>query len=239
MLQRDHAGNDVVAEMSRTCTRWRCATTASAGMARSCRSSLPGTGNTIAPRYCASIYTWRRFEQSSRCAGCRSSHAFSARKYTDRLRRPKKGSVEAWYRCSPTSAACIAQVLKYLRQIAVITPYAQFRFRYTAQDDRHSVAITFVRRTLKMPVPPAVRCCRSRAALTLWQLPRTRHRRSAEAGCMLSSAVGASLWNQDSLQTVQHTGTWHGARSSSGLQASSLIVEPGYAPPCDREPCCA
>ena len=48
-------------------------------------------------------------------------------------------------------------MLKYLRQIAVITPYAQFRFRYMAQDDRNSVAITFVRRTLKMPVPPAVR----------------------------------------------------------------------------------
>ena len=49
------------------------------------------------------------------------------------------------------------QVLKYLRQIAVITPYAQFRFRYTAQDERNSVAVTFVRRTLKMPVPPVVR----------------------------------------------------------------------------------
>lgn len=48
-------------------------------------------------------------------------------------------------------------MLKYLRQIAVITPYAQFRFRYTAQDERNSVTVTFVRRTLKMPVPPAVR----------------------------------------------------------------------------------
>ena len=49
------------------------------------------------------------------------------------------------------------QVLKYLRQIAVITPYSQFRFKYTAQDERNSVAVTFARRTLKMPVPPVVR----------------------------------------------------------------------------------
>ena len=52
-----------------------------------------------------------------------------------------------------------AKILKYLRQIAVITPYAQFRFKYSAEDDRNSVAVTFVRRTQKMPVPPAVRCC--------------------------------------------------------------------------------
>ena len=59
---------------------------------------------------------------------------------------------------SPWNVTCILlQVLKYLRQIAVITPYAQFRFQYTAQDERNSVAITFARRTLKMPVPPAVR----------------------------------------------------------------------------------
>ena len=54
------------------------------------------------------------------------------------------------------------QVLKYLRQIAVITPYAQFRFQYTAQDERNSVAVTFARRTLKMPVPPAVRTLRAK-----------------------------------------------------------------------------
>ena len=51
-----------------------------------------------------------------------------------------------------------AKILTYLRQIAVITPYAQFRFKYSAaEDERNSVAITFVRRTQKMPVPPAVR----------------------------------------------------------------------------------
>lgn len=60
--------------------------------------------------------------------------------------------ISPWTVTSPSS-----QVLKYLRQIAVITPYAQFRFQYTAQDERNSVAVTFARRTLKMPVPPAVR----------------------------------------------------------------------------------
>ena len=67
--------------------------------------------------------------------------------------------------CALPVVQCMPQVLKYLRQIAVITPYAQFRFRYTAQDDRNSVAITFVRRTLKMPVPPAVRAVSSSSRL--------------------------------------------------------------------------
>jgi DNA topoisomerase VI subunit B len=49
-----------------------------------------------------------------------------------------------------------AKILKYLRQIAVITPYAQFAFRYSAVDDRNNVAVTFVRRTDKMPLPPRV-----------------------------------------------------------------------------------
>lgn len=47
-----------------------------------------------------------------------------------------------------------AKVLRYMRQIAVITPYAQFRFYYKAEDDKNSVDVTFVRRTEKMPPPP-------------------------------------------------------------------------------------
>lgn len=47
-----------------------------------------------------------------------------------------------------------AKVLRYMRQIAVITPYAQFRFHYKAEDDKNSLDVTFVRRTDKMPPPP-------------------------------------------------------------------------------------
>ena len=49
-----------------------------------------------------------------------------------------------------------AKVLRYMRQIAVITPYAQFSFHYKAEDAKNSVNITFVRRTNKMPPPPKV-----------------------------------------------------------------------------------
>jgi DNA topoisomerase VI subunit B len=45
---------------------------------------------------------------------------------------------------------------RYLRQIAVITPYARFDFAYTGEDARNSVAVTFARRTDKMPPPPQV-----------------------------------------------------------------------------------
>jgi len=47
-----------------------------------------------------------------------------------------------------------SKILKYLRQIAVITPYATFRFRYRAEDERNNVRVDFLRRTEKMPVPP-------------------------------------------------------------------------------------
>jgi DNA topoisomerase VI subunit B len=50
-----------------------------------------------------------------------------------------------------------AKILKYLRQIAVITPYAQFTFAYIAEDEKNSIRINFVRRTDKMPKPPKVR----------------------------------------------------------------------------------
>lgn len=50
-----------------------------------------------------------------------------------------------------------AKILKYLRQIAVITPYAQFAFAYVAEDEKNSLRINFVRRTNKMPKPPKVR----------------------------------------------------------------------------------
>ena len=49
-----------------------------------------------------------------------------------------------------------AKVLRYMRQIAVITPYAQFSFHYKAEDEKNSINITFVRRTEKMPPPPQV-----------------------------------------------------------------------------------
>ncbi|KAG2444490.1 hypothetical protein HXX76_001240 [Chlamydomonas incerta] len=47
-------------------------------------------------------------------------------------------------------------ILRYLRQIAVITPYAQFAFTYKAEDDKNSVFVGFRRRTDVMPDPPAL-----------------------------------------------------------------------------------
>mmetsp|Transcript_21443 Transcript_21443/g.47025 ORF Transcript_21443/g.47025 Transcript_21443/m.47025 type:complete len:686 (-) Transcript_21443:69-2126(-) len=47
------------------------------------------------------------------------------------------------------------QVLKYLRQLAVITPYANFQFKFTGVDESKSKAVTFRRRTDWMPAPPA------------------------------------------------------------------------------------
>lgn len=47
-----------------------------------------------------------------------------------------------------------AKVLKYLQQIAVITPYAEFRFAFKAEDEKSSINVTFARRTSTMPQPP-------------------------------------------------------------------------------------
>ncbi|KAI3432870.1 hypothetical protein D9Q98_010453 [Chlorella vulgaris] len=47
-----------------------------------------------------------------------------------------------------------AKVLKYLQQIAVITPYAQFEFAFQAEDEKNSIRVTFARRTTTMPQPP-------------------------------------------------------------------------------------
>jgi len=47
-----------------------------------------------------------------------------------------------------------AYLLRYLRQIAVITPYAQFAFRHVTADGAPGVAMTFARRTDVMPTPP-------------------------------------------------------------------------------------
>ena len=52
-----------------------------------------------------------------------------------------------------------AKIIKYLRQIAVITPYAQFRFRYKTEDEKNCLDITFSRRTDRMPAPPKVPFC--------------------------------------------------------------------------------
>ena len=62
-----------------------------------------------------------------------------------------------------------SKVLKYLQQVAVITPYAQFDFSYRAEDEKASFAVTFARRTDTMPSPPQVRRPRSeRAGLAAW-----------------------------------------------------------------------
>ena len=46
------------------------------------------------------------------------------------------------------------KVLKYLQQIAVITPYAKFSFHYRAEDEKSSFEVSFARRTDAMPPPP-------------------------------------------------------------------------------------
>ena len=46
---------------------------------------------------------------------------------------------------------------RYLRQIAVITPYAEFSMSYTGEDAHNSLATTFRRRCDKMPAPPQMR----------------------------------------------------------------------------------
>lgn len=50
-----------------------------------------------------------------------------------------------------------SKILKYLRQIAVITPYAQFSFDYKADDDKNNMKLLFKRRTDVMPPAPKVR----------------------------------------------------------------------------------
>lgn len=45
-------------------------------------------------------------------------------------------------------------VLRYLRQIAVITPYAQISFEFKALDSKHNLSMAFRRRTASMPEPP-------------------------------------------------------------------------------------
>ena len=48
-----------------------------------------------------------------------------------------------------------ARIVKYLRQLAVITPYAQLTFRYASEaGGRADVALRFRRRTTHMPPPP-------------------------------------------------------------------------------------
>jgi len=47
-----------------------------------------------------------------------------------------------------------AKVLKYLQQIAVITPYAEFKFEFKGEDEKNVFETTFDRRTSVMPPPP-------------------------------------------------------------------------------------
>ena len=47
-----------------------------------------------------------------------------------------------------------AKLLRYLKLIAIITPYATFDFRYIAEDDRNYLHQRFARRTDTMPEPP-------------------------------------------------------------------------------------
>jgi len=52
------------------------------------------------------------------------------------------------------SLSSFPQILAYLRQIAVITPYAQFSCTFTSEDPKASLALRFARRTDIMPPCP-------------------------------------------------------------------------------------
>jgi DNA topoisomerase VI subunit B len=47
-----------------------------------------------------------------------------------------------------------AKLLSYMRQLAVITPYARFELRYTAPDPQRNLAVLYPRRADCMPPPP-------------------------------------------------------------------------------------
>ena len=47
-----------------------------------------------------------------------------------------------------------SKLLRYLKLIAIITPYATFDFRFLAEDNKNSMHHLFQRRTDKMPPPP-------------------------------------------------------------------------------------
>lgn len=61
------------------------------------------------------------------------------------------------------------RILKYLRQIAVITPYLRSTFKYAAAngDAASAIDITFKRRSDKMPPLPSVRFITSQLFPTL------------------------------------------------------------------------
>lgn len=58
-----------------------------------------------------------------------------------------QGSLQTGYR---------AKILRYLQQIAVITPYACFNFEFKSEDGKGDLKYEFQRRTDKMPSPPQV-----------------------------------------------------------------------------------
>jgi DNA topoisomerase VI subunit B len=55
---------------------------------------------------------------------------------------------------SGTAVYYRAKILKYLQQIAVITPYAEFSFDFKGEDEKNSFKTTFERRTSVMPPAP-------------------------------------------------------------------------------------
>ena len=93
------------------------------------------------------------------------------------------------------------RILKYLRQIAVITPYLRSTFKYApaaAGDTASAIDITFKRRSEKMPPPPSVRPCSLHAvtlvprALADWQKPAELFAPRAGMGCLQMLSLAAS-----------------------------------------------
>ena len=98
-----------------------------------------------------SIHVCQAFE--SRCI----APSLSEHLLTHHWSRPYARTYAA-HTCS--GAACEQPVgcsCRYLRQIAVITPYAEFAFRFKAEEEQgNSLTINFRRRSDKMPAPPQV-----------------------------------------------------------------------------------
>ena len=85
-----------------------------------------------------------------------------------------------------------AYILRYLRQIAVITPYAHFTFEFKAKDAKHSAAMAFRRRTDVMPAPPLQ--ARTRFFLLLVSTHCLAARTSVEFTCCSSAdSVSAKI----------------------------------------------
>ncbi|KAJ7561257.1 hypothetical protein O6H91_03G020500 [Diphasiastrum complanatum] len=98
-----------------------------------------------------------------------------------------------------------SKIINYMRQMAVITPYAQFLFRFVAATPDKNISIRFARRTNVMPPAPA----------------ETKYHPSAVDLLLIKRLIAETL-KQNLLQFLQHEFT-----SISKFYAERLIGEMG------------